>query len=464
MTEHLENKILRTVHEADPRSPVIFKICVRMGMDSLFWAVSESDGDDIWAIVRPHLDSVDTATRYKRVVPPTVSQPRYEEYSATGHFPMVVWLNVLGYLQADRSCMTALANTHPWFQSLVVQHMYCSRNPFRRASCRQFLPDVAAGRVPEELWLEIIKNGDVVSLGHLANTGSWWRNMIHETIDHAMRKFFTELVLDYDALRWCLTVTRSILADTAALRLLRLEDGEFKSSDIHYITFFVPGEGAGWSGHSFFSFFKHALGWRQDVVRPSPIPSVSETVYLVHPLSPFRVRVYVCVREPPLMVAMRTGLTTQFVAYDGHRLIVPHYSTSVEGIALPNKSYLPLPRDDLYNGQLRTERAAMQEGVRLLPFSLSAPRGNGVYTTSSSSTGICAYRPLAWGCEFIPKHRSIVWRLAGRRSPFFVALAPRDPDEWQLDGDDDLELKWDQLLVDPANVGSVHTPSEAPPL
>ncbi|KAJ7051125.1 hypothetical protein C8F01DRAFT_1263011 [Mycena amicta] len=461
MSVHLESEIIRTVHDADPHSPVIFKICVRLGMDALFWAISERDGSDVWAIVRPLLDSIDTSTRYKRVAPPSVPHPRCERCdSAAGHFPMGVWLNILRYLQSARSEMTALAN--PWFQSLVVQYMYCSRNPFQRASRRQFLPDVAASRVPEELWLEVIKNSDVVSLGHLATTGSWWRNVIHETIDRAMRNFFTELVIDYDALRWCLTMTRAILADTAALRLLRLEDGKFNSSDVHFVTFFVPGDGVGWSGHHFLSFFKHAMGWQHDVVRPSPIPSISETVYLVHPLSAFRVRVHVCVGELPLMVAMRTGLTTQFVAYDGHRLIVPHYATSVEGIALPNKSYLPLPREDLYDGQLRTERAAMQEGVRLLPFSLAAPRVNGVYTTSSASTGICAYRPLAWGCEFIPKDRSIIWRLAGRRSPFFVALAPRDPDEWQLDGEDDLELKWDRLLVDPASVESVHTESEAP--
>ncbi|KAJ7052961.1 hypothetical protein C8F01DRAFT_1236243 [Mycena amicta] len=393
--------------------------------------------------------SVDTSTRYKRVAPPSVPHPRYDADYPAGHFPMGVWLNILRYLQSARSAMTALASTHPWFQSLIVQYMYCSRNPFQRASRRQFLPDVAASRVPEELWLEVIKNSDVVSLG------SWWRNVIHETIDRAMRNFFTELVIDYDALRWCLTTTRAILADTAALRLLRLEDGRFNSDEIPYVTFFVPGDGVAWSGHPFLSFFKHAMGWQTELVRPSPIPSISETVYLVHPLSAFRVRVHICVGEVPLMVAMRTGLTTQFVAYDGHRLIVPHYATSVEGIALPNKSYLPLPRDDLHDGQLRTERAAMQEGLRLLPFSLATPRDSGVNTTSSATTGICAYRPLAWGCEFIPKHRSIIWKLAARRSPFFVALAPRDPDEWQLDGEDDLELQWDQWLVEPANLGSM---------
>ncbi|KAJ7054908.1 hypothetical protein C8F01DRAFT_1259323 [Mycena amicta] len=466
MSVHLESEIIRTVHDADPHSPVVFKICVRLGMDALFWAISERDGSDVWAIVRPLLDSVDTSTRYKRVAPPSAAHPRYAADSAAGHFPMGVWLNVLHYLQPDDSARQSLV---PKSGSPV--HVLLAEPVSTRLSSSMFLPEVAASRVPEELWLEVIKNSDVVSLGHLATTGSWWRNVIHETIDRAMRNFFTELLLDYDALRWCLTMTRAILADTAALRLLHLEEGKFNSGEIHYITFFVPGDGVAWSGHPFLSFFKHALGWQTELVRPSPIPSISETVYLVHPLSAFRVRVHICVGELPLVVAMRTGLTTQFIAYDGHRLIVPHYTTSVEGIALPNKSYLPLPRDDLHDGRLRTERAAMQEGLRLLPFSLATPRDSGVNTTSSASTGICAYRPLAWGCEFIPKHRSIVWKLAGSRSPFFVALAPRDPDEWQLDGmppiaflpaldanpgEDDLELKWDQLLVEPANLGSMH--------
>ncbi|KAJ7055270.1 hypothetical protein C8F01DRAFT_1320894 [Mycena amicta] len=439
MTTHLQNQLFQAVHAVDPGSPTLLKMCLRVGISALFWGAVERDGAETWKIIRPYLDRVDAAERKRLIHMPEDENP---SCSSVSNLSLDLWLAIFQHAERDVGSLAKIAS--------LVSSASMWNGPAARLP-KRFIRSSISSRVPDEIWLEVIKHADVISLGKLAATSSWWHCAVHTTIDSAMKRVFSQMDFDYDALRLCLTTTKAILSGTVAHRLLHLDHGAFCLDGVTDISFFVPSDGADWTGHAFFAFFRNAFGWSTDIVRDSTVPSVLAVVHLVHPCSPFRIKAHVCVGEVPLVTSMRTPLTTHFVAYDGDTLLVPHYALTVEDIALPNRSYVRLPAFDITAGGSTLECEAARSGIRIRPFSDAAPRDYRFHTTLGSTTRSFTYDPLALGRHRVPKRQHIMWRLGRPGAHFFVAQFPTEKDDWQLaDDEEQLQLEWEEALTDPA--------------
>ncbi|KAJ7048955.1 hypothetical protein C8F01DRAFT_1094227 [Mycena amicta] len=344
----------------------------------------------------------------------------------------------------------ALVSRHHWRAVLETLETLADLRESNRRTNRNTPRAAFFGRVsgglPVEVWDLVVRSGDLVSMTRLGATcnvtvlGTWLHKIVAEAMEQLLGRAFTSVGLPFSALRFGLVTNGAVMSGWAAANLLHPGDGWAAFAGLDYIDFYVGHR----SADDFVDFFEMALGYieyeavapRQDMVHVSHVRLLVST----RPTTiSTRLAVHVCKQEPRSCV-FRTGLSPQFIHFDGVALTVPHARFARSMIALPNHVYLSKERASAAGVLLREEADAISCGFTVCSLDdamLVDGDAYGLQTTAGSDTAVVVLctPPLGKG---VVSRRPIQWRLHGFSrpdlgwGPFFVKLVdtPMQSDDW----------------------------------
>ncbi|KAJ7052959.1 hypothetical protein C8F01DRAFT_1331747 [Mycena amicta] len=312
-----------------------------------------------------------------------------------------------------------------------------------------------SSKLPLEVWDRVVRCGDLVSMARLGSTCTWMHKIAAEAVEQLLGRAFTSVGLPFSALRFGLVTSGAVMSGWAAANLLHPGDGWAAFADLDYIDFYVGHR----SADDFVDFCEMALGYIEvrelaDGSAPDSAPQYEavaprkDMVHVSHvrllvstrPTAvSTRLAIHVCKQEPRSCV-FRTGLSPQFIHFDGVALTVPHARFARSMIALPNHVYLSKERVSAAGVLLREEADAISCGFTVCSLDdamLVDGDAYGLQTTAGSDTAVVVLCTPPLGKGIVSK-RPIQWRLHGFTrpelgwGPFFVKLVdtPMQSDDW----------------------------------
>nr|GAT46789.1 predicted protein [Mycena chlorophos] len=307
---------------------------------------------------------------------------------------------------------------------------------------------------PLELWQEIFWCMDLPALGRLAATCRQLYKVVHKLIDRVVRNAFERACIDFDVWRYLLVQTSAVMSGWSAYDLLVLGQLRDSFASSKQIAVYIQN---GFSRH-FVDYMSYAMGWKLVGLEPAQHEYELERI-LLHPpsgsASPITIVLHVGRAnelEEPRCTALRVGLTSEMVFFDGARLTVPYYSYATSRIAFPNRSYLPRTLPPA-SEPLPEEVTARLHGVRIRPFARAAARVYNFCSLADEETDHFVFAAKAWGRVIEPK-LPVVWRLSQPSSyrdlsRFFVRTGLPSDEQWE-ESVLLIDAKWEARLVDAA--------------
>ncbi|KAJ7067456.1 hypothetical protein C8F01DRAFT_1365531 [Mycena amicta] len=298
----------------------------------------------------------------------------------------------------------------------------------------------ASSRLPVEVWDRVVRCGDLVSMTRLGATCTWMHKIAAEAVEQLLGRAFTSVGLPFSALRFGLVTNGAVMGGWAAANLLHPGDGWAAFAGLDYIDFYVGHR----SADDFVDFCEMALGYMEyEAVAPrKEMVHVSHVRLLVstRPTAiSTRLAIHVCKQEPCTCV-FRTGLSPQFIHFDGVALTVPHARFARSKVALPNHVYLSKEQVSSAGVLLRDEADAIAAGFTVCSLDdalLVDGDAYGLQTTAGPDTAVVVLCSPPLGKGDVSK-RPVQWRLHGfcrpdlGWGPFFVKLVdtPMQSDDW----------------------------------
>ncbi|KAJ7205301.1 hypothetical protein GGX14DRAFT_397843 [Mycena pura] len=279
-------------------------------------------------------------------------------------------------------------------------------------------------RFPLEMWIRVIRFLDLQALFAFGEIGKWFHRLVHDEYRRFMERAFQSVKLNWHSLRFMLVHTESLLSGWAAHHMLFPGSGQYMFDGLEQIDIFIDKR----REDQVLAYFARATAWKPATNTTLAHPFIFATTTLTNADVPAtKIAVHISYKENPRCTVFRFPLSTQFVHFDGHSVVVPYSNLSMRGLAIPNKLYLPIDGNDDVRALVSLEKSANKHKVHLCMLGTDQrifSRYYAVLSTLDDLSETFILRDRVWGLYETPKvpRYATIWCLGPQVEPLGTAL------------------------------------------